>query len=245
MTSQEMYPELYTLRFYLKQSLKMMSRHPGLSDLLDILGNFNKWKSAGYEGIFDNPQPWMADSAVRFITKTCRPDFRVFEFGSGASTLFFSARVKEVCSVEHNPDWFQTLKAELESREIKNVVVALQPGQAIEAGHNAGPPDNPFQYSSIFDAYKNVNFKAYAASIDVWPEESFDIIVVDGRARPSCMAHAWPRLKKGGFLILDNSDRPHYQLQTAEIDRLAVEKHKFFGPVAQNPIFQETSFWKK
>ena len=245
MTSQEMYPELYTFRFYLKQSLKMLLRHPGISSVADLFSNYGKWKAAGYEGIFNDPKPWMADAAVRFISASCKPSGRVFEFGSGASTLFFSTRVSEVCSVEHNPDWFRDMEQETGRRGIKNVTLRLMAGQPKEDGREAGAPDDPLQYSSVFEAYKKVSFYGYASSIDAWPEEYFDMIVVDGRARPSCMLHAWPRLRKGGLLVLDNSDRPHYQASVAETDRLAVKKWKFYGPVAQNPMFQETSFWMK
>jgi predicted O-methyltransferase YrrM len=229
----------------LKQSLKMMLRHPGISSVSDILTSYKKWKTAGYDGIFHNPMPWMAEAAVRFISSACRPDSRVFEFGSGASTLFFSSRVSEVCSVEHNPDWYKAMKEEISGKGISNVTLHLKPGQPAESGQVAGPAEDPLQYSSVFEAYNKVHFRDYAAMIDHWPEESFDLIVVDGRARPSCLLHAWPRLKKGGLLVLDNSDRPHYQPQCSEIDRLALRKWKFYGPVAQNPMFQETSFWKK
>jgi len=246
MTSQELYPELYTIRFYLKQSLKMLVRHPGIISLADLTGNFKKWKYAGYDGIFDNPSPWMADSAVRFLKKITHKNAVIFEYGSGSSSLFFAQRAANVISVEHNPEWHASVCKEIQSRGLTNVSVHLQTAEERKPGSSENPDiSDPLAYASVFEAYKNVRFQSYAAFIEGWPQESFDIVIVDGRARPSCLFHAWDRVKKGGFLVLDNSDRPHYKNEFSRICQLASGKWQFFGPVAQNPVFQETTFWRK
>lgn len=245
MTSQEMYPELYTLRFYLKQSLKMLQRHPLPATLMDLFSNFGKWKSEGYEKIFVHPTPWMAPSAVRFITKLCKKNSLIFEYGSGASTLFFSGKVKQVVSVEHNPEWFNNMQQELIARSVKNAEIHLREAAPRMDVKTELQPQEALHYASVFEAYHSYEFSAYAKIIEQWPEESFDLVIVDGRARPSCLHHAWARVRKGGYLILDNSDRPHYRKEIQKIADMAVSCRKFFGPVAQNPIFQETSFWQK
>jgi predicted O-methyltransferase YrrM len=245
MTSQEMYPELYTLRFYLKQSLKMLQRHPVPATVNDMFTQYKKWKAEGYEKIFVHPTPWMAPSAVRFISQICNQSSVIFEFGSGSSTLYFAERVKQVISVEHNPEWFNSMQQELTARAIRNAEIHLKEAELRLEEKSELLPREALHYASVFEAYNKFEFSAYAKMIEQWPEDSFDLVIVDGRARPSCLHHAWARVKKGGYLILDNSDRPHYRQEVLKIEAKAVSGMKFYGPVAQNPMFQETSFWQK
>jgi hypothetical protein len=35
--------------------------------------------------------------------------------------------------------------------------------------------------------------------------------MIDGRARVECADHALPKIRKGGYLLLDNSERIDYQ----------------------------------
>lgn len=245
MTSQEMYPELYTLRFYLKQGLQMLRKHPGISTLRDLISDYRKWKSQAYEEIFDDPKPWMASRAVRFLGKICTQNYRVFEYGSGASTMYFAPRVTEIISVEHNPDWYACVVEEARRCGFSNVRLELREPQSRTIGIEDQQPARPEDHASVFEGYKKVEFSAYSGMISDWPDESFDLVVVDGRARPSCMHYAWNKIRKGGYLLLDNSDRPHYREMCRQLDQKAEKKMAFWGPVAQNPNFQETTFWKR
>lgn len=51
----------------------------------------------------------------------------------------------------------------------------------------------------------------YYGICDEFPQEYFDLILIDGRDRVECIRHSIPRLKKGGILMLDNSERGYYQ----------------------------------
>lgn len=46
----------------------------------------------------------------------------------------------------------------------------------------------------------------YASAINNYPED-FDIIVIDGEFRDWCTEWALPRLKKGGYLVIDNFEQ--------------------------------------
>src|SRR5512143_3931277 len=59
------------------------------------------------------PIPWMTYSAIEFLTRRVRKDLTVFEFGCGASTLWWAARVARVVSVEHDPGWANATAAQL------------------------------------------------------------------------------------------------------------------------------------
>jgi hypothetical protein len=54
--------------------------------------------------------PWITYPAIRFLNQQMRGR-RVFEFGSGTSSLWYAERAKEVFSVENNLEWFQRVQA--------------------------------------------------------------------------------------------------------------------------------------
>ncbi|HEY4655003.1 MAG TPA: class I SAM-dependent methyltransferase, partial [Cyclobacteriaceae bacterium] len=54
------------------------------------------------------------------------------------------------------------------------------------------------------------DYHNYFSFITVFPNGHFDFIFIDGRARIECTLNAIPKLKKGGMLVLDNSDRDRY-----------------------------------
>ena len=71
--------------------------------------------------------PWFAYSSIFFLDSRIdkQKKFKVFEYGSGNSTLWFSERVISVTSVEHNEAWYSEFKKNLE--DIDNVDYLLIP----------------------------------------------------------------------------------------------------------------------
>lgn len=70
------------------------------------------------------------------------------------------------------------------------------------------------------------------------------MILIDGRARPSCFLHAIPKLKVDGYVILDNTERAHYYPAM----RLAPESFEFIdlpGPTPYLLSFTRTSVWHR
>ena len=124
---------------------------------------------------------------------------RVFEYGSGASTMWLARRSAEVYSVEHH-DGFSALMtrkvADLPHVSLRHVPPAIV---------TAGVPATPSQRKG----HENMDFTDYVHAIDAVDGE-FDLIVVDGRAREACLAHAAPRLVHDGLLVFDNCNRKRY-----------------------------------
>ena len=150
-----------------------------------------------------NDRPWITFSAEKFLQKILRKDMTVFEYGAGSSTLYFSRRVAQVFSIEHDKEWFDYLKHEIEKQMITNVVCRLIEPETVDEKHEN-------TYFSDSPPYKGKSFEAYVKSIDAFPDQHFDIVVVDGRARTSCIAHARNKVKPGGYLMVDNADRKSY-----------------------------------
>jgi len=57
--------------------------------------------------------PWMNYCVVAFLEQRLQNDLRLFEYGSGFSTIFFSRLVASVTSVEHDQAWFDKLTPRL------------------------------------------------------------------------------------------------------------------------------------
>lgn len=57
-----------------------------------------------------NPLPWYTYGAIEFLSAIVRPHMKVFEYGSGQSTLWWS-RMASISAVEHDSEWFQQISA--------------------------------------------------------------------------------------------------------------------------------------
>ncbi len=70
------------------------------------------------------PLPWYTYSFIHFLEPRLNPKMRVFEYGSGNSTRWYSKRVGEVVAVEHDPGWASKVAVDLEppSRVIRRDV---------------------------------------------------------------------------------------------------------------------------
>jgi hypothetical protein len=85
--------------------------HP--NSMLNVVGwrqSFRLRKSVDREL---KPIPWLTYSFIHFLEPRLKGDFRVFEYGSGNSTLWFADRVQEIISVEHNPVWHNMVCSQL------------------------------------------------------------------------------------------------------------------------------------
>lgn len=125
--------------------------------------------------------PWLTFGSIMMIEDLLhhkRKKWRVLEMGSGGSTLFFSKRVKEVVSVDTDPKWNKVVKEKLP----KDSNVTLVCGAEAE-------------------------LKDY---IEKLPDESFDMMLADSgtsyKTRYVLMMASLSKLKKGGWLIIDNYD---------------------------------------
>jgi hypothetical protein len=230
---------------YLKKSMKLLWEKPRLKNLFSLIRYYPAWQEhlrPGRNSVNDRI-PWISFAAIGFLKKIVRPDMRVFEYGSGGSTMFWASRVQEVVSVEHDLAWYTNIKKKLDEGSFQHVRYILAepvPDPNFQEKRYQDPKD----YISSDREYAGKNFGQYAKSIDTFPDNYFDIIIVDGRARPSCIQQGMPKLKKGGWLIIDNTERKYY-LAPFPVDRKSWKILKFAGPVPYTMDFSETSFLKK
>jgi predicted O-methyltransferase YrrM len=205
---------------------------------------FPRWQGTIRSGAtpLQTRTPWITYGAIRFLEGLMRPEMRVFEYGAGGSSLFFAARVKEGVSVEHDPGWAAAVRSALSEAGHTNWTVELvEPGPETPAGE----PSDPEGYASSDEALVGRSFRAYAAAIEAHAPPDFDLVIIDGRARPSCFRHAWPRVKPGGWLLLDNAERATYRRVHSELERLGWPRSSFPGPSPHAFNFSETCLWQR
>jgi len=146
------------------------------------------WMKSFLEGFSQDENgdevPWMTYPAIEFLQKNLKKTDLVFEFGAGASTLFFAKKVKKVVTLETNSKWLEAVKQKLTERDVKNVELIL-----------------------MADGLTNELYENFAKN----REEKFDYVVVDSLKRFECSKASIGALKQGGTVLLDDSERKNYQ----------------------------------
>jgi len=225
---------------------EMEKLSPECRKLAEAGNYYEAWKESQKEGrgTMADQQPWLSYAAIDHLDRFTKKDMRVFEYGGGGSTLYFTKRVAEVVTVEHHPEWFAKLADDFAARGIQNWTGRLIPGEdGVPQNASIGDPD---AYVSDDEDNKGKNFKAYASAIDRFADEYFDIVLVDGRSRPSCTKHAIPKVKRGGWLVIDNSDRTYYLDAFRKILSEDFEPVLLcMGPTPYCTWFTQTGIWKK
>jgi len=62
-----------------------------------------------------NPIPWWSYSFNDFFIPKLHKNLEIFEYGSGNSTIFLSKRVKNIISIEHNQEYYEYVKKQIDS----------------------------------------------------------------------------------------------------------------------------------
>ncbi len=142
-----------------------------------------------------NPLPWYTYPFIFFLGPRLKPNFEVFEYGSGNSTQWYAGRVKQITAVEHEEAWVEIVR-----------------------------PGLPANADVLFRELG----KAYIEAVSESGKE-YHIVVVDGRERVECALYAQKYLTEDGVLILDNSERDHYQPAKDFMENLGFRRLDFYG----------------
>jgi predicted O-methyltransferase YrrM len=163
-------------------------------------------------------RPWIVPAAIGWLRRRIRSDWSILELGSGRSTVWFARRAGRVISLEDNEYWYPRTKERLEQAGLANVDYRLR---TVE--------DFPKEVGSLAD-------------------DAFDLVVVDFLEAPTvtridCLKPAMKKVRPGGLLLLDDSDRPGY----AEAYELLVgwRQRRFTGVKDEWPEVCETGIFRR
>lgn len=145
--------------------------------------------------------PWWTYRAIDAVAAflSTRPDAKVFEYGSGASTIWLSRRAGTVHSVEHDEGWLALMQNRIAGYD--GIALTHMP-----ADQNWS---NDPRYQSYKEGYEGQSFEKYAKVITT-TNQLYDLIVIDGRARAACLEAAQEHLAPGGMIVFDNTKRQRY-----------------------------------
>lgn len=163
-------------------------------------------------------RPWIVPSAIGWLRRRMRSDWDVLELGSGRSTVWYARHARTVLSFEDNAEWVARARAELEKA-------------GIEGGE-----------------VRELPIDRFIPEVKAFPDASFDLVVVDfleapGAERVDAVHAARDKVRPGGYLMLDDSDRPAY---TDAPDVLSGWREKRFAGVKDGwPQCVETAIFRK
>jgi predicted O-methyltransferase YrrM len=130
-------------------------------------------------------RPWIVPAAIGFLRRRIRSSWSVLELGAGRSTPWFGRRAGRVISLEDNEFWHDWVAERLTEDRLANVDLRLKP------------------------------VEAFADEIESFADRAFDLVVMDFLESPDVtridvLKLAMKRVRPGGYLLLDDSDRPGY-----------------------------------
>lgn len=119
-----------------------------------------------------NTVPFMTDAEIEFLASVIKPTHRVWEWGSGGSTVWLADRCRRVTSVEHDPKWARSALARIDTLGTTNASVLYV------------PTDHPWPRpgEELSDGDRDT-FRSY---IQAYTGKEIDVILIDGRARVDC-----------------------------------------------------------
>jgi len=110
--------------------------------------------------------PLMHKDEYELIEKYLEPDDILLEWGSGSSTIYFSELVKKVISIEHDEDYYNIYKKNIEAFDVNNVDIHYVPKTS----------NNGTRYEQ---------FKDYI-EFPIKKKFEFTKVLIDGRGRKNC-----------------------------------------------------------
>jgi predicted O-methyltransferase YrrM len=130
-------------------------------------------------------RPWIVPAAIGFLRRRMDSGWVVLELGAGRSTPWFARRAGRVVSFEDNEYWRGWVAEQLDQAGLANVDLRLRP------------------------------VETFPKEVDSLEDGAFDLVVLDfleapGVSRIDCLHPALDKVRPGGYLLLDDSDRPGY-----------------------------------
>jgi predicted O-methyltransferase YrrM len=126
-------------------------------------------------------RPWIVPASIGWLRRRIRSDWSILELGAGRSTGWFARRAGWVLSFEDNEFWADRARGRLAEAGLDNVEL------------------------------RQLRVEDFPAEVDSLPDASFDLVVVDFlESQHVTLRPSMKKVRAGGLLLLDDSDRPGY-----------------------------------
>jgi hypothetical protein len=114
-----------------------------------------------------NPLPWFTYPAIEYLNQLDFTGKRIFEFGSGNSTLYWASRAKHVVAVEEDKVWYERLKPRMPA----NV-------EYIFTETRADYIDSVTRQEGVFDIIVNDGIYRYDCAVAARPKLAADGFII-------------------------------------------------------------------
>ena len=153
-------------------------------------------------------------SQVLAVFETLAPKL-CLEWGSGGSTRVLLERcpfIESYLSIEHDEVWYETVREQI--TDLRLQLHCVPPDDPL-------PPDATRKAEIEWCARAEVDramFKSYVERPRTL-HSSYDLVIVDGRARNFCLAEGYDLLRPGGVLLLHDAQREDYHAAVRQLGR--------------------------
>ena len=200
---------------------------------MSIISNISG--QASWPSQIDLSSVGMEHSEALMAERYIKDKSKMLEWGGGGSTLYFPRLVENYISIEHNQEWYETLKPQL----LDNVELHFVPlhkekfddEELSELSLDQNAMDilegteewyNQFGNSEIYTVDDRIHWNTrgrfdWHCGLDYIKKpmelsyRNYDVILVDGRCRTMCAYMAKYLLKDDGYLLFhDFNNRPYY-----------------------------------
>ena len=150
-------------------------------------------------------KPWMSKAEIELIKKYLTTDKIMLEYGCGGSTTYFPQYVKEYYSIEHDIEWFHKVKSK--TQNLKNLQIFNIPKNSttknVVTARDWFSLDISSKYKDFYDYIR------FPQKLNI----KFDIVLIDGRARPECAKFISDFLNHNAIVFIhDYWLRKHYHV---------------------------------
>ena len=163
-------------------------------------------------------KPVLPEGAAVFLKFLCT-EARVFEFGSGGSTLWLSGFIKDLLSIEDDPDWYAAVRAGLSKQGGSDAVWLVPEGEMAAAIDNTGE----------------------------WDVVFVDCLI--NKTRRECILRSLNHVKPGGWLVADDYNFPVVKRTIdglpSSMWSTVIMRGKKAHPLSEKIVTTETAFCHK
>lgn len=141
--------------------------------------------------------PHMDPESLSILSKYLSKEKNMFEWGSGYSTTHFSNKCKNLISVEHDIYWYKKVINEISKKEIKNVIPILSKPSSSDYGFYKNTSPRSIAH---YEWYHYIRAPEHIK--ELYPNFTFDVVFIDGRARVECAQSIFNHLHEDSVVLI-------------------------------------------
>ncbi len=196
--------------------------------LSKIYGQYKSIKNSSSINEKDETIPWYTYPAIEFLNQFDFSDKKVFEFGLGNSSLYWSERSLSLISIEHDYGWFNKMNDNIRSNQRlflkKNKDEYVKSINTFETKFDIIIIDGVFRQDCSMEVEKNLNLESGIVILDNsdWYAEtakflrdSMNMIQIDFHGFGPINSYTWTTslfLTRGVMIKPKNKIQPAYSL---------------------------------